>query len=354
MPLLLDTSRSGAPSELRAANCVTVGFVNNMPDPAFDATERQFTDLIRAAATNTVVRLLLFSIADVPRSDLVRQEIVERYRDVSELWEIQLDGLIVTGTEPVMKNLRDEPYWDTLTQVIDWAGENTASAIWSCLAAHAAVLHAEGIERRTLPEKLFGVFDCEPVGAHPMTSAAAYGVRVPHSRLNDVPEQALTASGYRILMRSAAAGVDMFARQVRGLQLFFQGHFEYEATTLLREYRRDIGRYLRRERENYPPLPLGYFNDAAVRIALGFRERAIVDRRAHLIASFPLGSLEAGLASLWRPCAVGIYEKWLDYLQGCKAEGRQRDVMLRRAWRDWPRGVAAPAIDGSHRMVEDA
>ena len=66
------------------------------------------------------------------------------------MWDTRLDGLIVTGTEPKSKNLDDEPYWAALPQVIDWAREHTHSTIWSCLAAHAAVLHTDGIERRPL------------------------------------------------------------------------------------------------------------------------------------------------------------------------------------------------------------
>ena len=38
----------------------------------------------------------------------------QRYRDVAELWDSRLDGLIVTGTEPRAADLRDEPYWTTL------------------------------------------------------------------------------------------------------------------------------------------------------------------------------------------------------------------------------------------------
>ena len=47
-----------------------------------------------------VVRLKLFSLPEVPRADAARRDIAERYRDVSELWDTRLDGLIVTGTEP--------------------------------------------------------------------------------------------------------------------------------------------------------------------------------------------------------------------------------------------------------------
>jgi homoserine O-succinyltransferase len=347
MPLLLDTSRSAGAIELRADNCITIGLVNSMPDPALEATERQFIDLIRAATTDAVVRLLLFSIPQVPRSDYARQEMTDRYRDVSKLWDTHLDGLIVTGTEPRAKNLQDEPYWNALTRVVDWARENTGSTIWSCLAAHAAVLHSDGIERRALRDKMFGVFDCEPVASHPMTADAAFGLRVPHSRYNDLPERALASCGYRILTRSDAAGVDMFARQDKSFHLFLQGHPEYEATTLLREYRRDVGRFLRHERETYPTLPQGYFSDQATAIAKTFRERALADRRDHLITRFPMGALEAGLESPWRTCAVGIYEKWIEYLRGRKADRRPLSVPLRRAWRDWPAAALRPTIDGS-------
>jgi homoserine O-succinyltransferase len=349
MPLLLDTTRSDAAAEFRAANCITIGLINNMPDPALEATERQFMDIIRAAATKVVVRLLLFSIPQVPRAETTRQELTGRYHDISELWDTPIDGLIVTGTEPRTRNLRDEPYWRTLSQVVDWARENTTSTIWSCLAAHAAVLHAEGIERRALPEKLIGVFDCDPVASHPMTSDAAFGLRVPHSRYNDLPEQALASCGYRILTRSAAAGVDMFARQEKSFHLFLQGHPEYEASTLLREYRRDIGRFLRRERDDYPGQPRGYFNDAAAAVAADFRERAMTDRRDHLIASFPMNALQAGLESPWRPCATGIYDKWIEYLSGRKADRRPLTTPLRRAWRDWPKTAIRPAVEGSAR-----
>jgi homoserine O-succinyltransferase/O-acetyltransferase len=345
MPVVVDTSHSAAAIKLQASNCITIGLINNMPDAALEATERQFADLVRAAAADVVVRLLLFSIAEVPRSDYARQEMAERYRDVSELWNTELDGLIVTGTEPRAKNLKDEPYWQTLARVIDWARENTASTIWSCLAAHAAVLHTDGIERHALADKMFGVFECESAVSHPMTARAVHGLRVPHSRYNDLSGQALSASGYRVLTRSAEAGVDMFARQEQSFHLFLQGHPEYEANTLLREYRRDVARFLRRERDTYPALPQGYFTDAAAAIAAAFRLRAVADRREHLISSFPFGVLETELQSPWRDCAIGIYETWVGYLTGRKAEQRPVRGPRRRSWRDWPAGIARQTAD---------
>jgi homoserine O-succinyltransferase len=348
MPLFLDSGRLGPAVELNASNCITVGLVNNMPDAALEATERQFTDLIRTAAPKAVVLLKLFAIPELPRSETARADIAERYRDISELWDTPLDGLIVTGTEPRVGNLKDQPYWDTLTKLVDWASDHTSSTIWSCLAAHAAVLHRDGIERRALKQKRCGVFDFQLTGTHPMTEHFPDPLWVPHSRYNDLPERALTASGYKILSRSKSAGVDTFAKQDGSFFLFFQGHPEYEADTLCREYRRDIARFLAGQRNAYPATPVGYFNADATALAEAFRNRALAERRSELIAEFPKTVLEAGLECPWRPAAVGVYEKWVAYLTARKAERRTAvaGTRLRRTWRDWPLGLRR-AADGS-------
>jgi homoserine O-succinyltransferase/O-acetyltransferase len=336
MPVLLDATAVGSADGVHAANCVTIGLINNMPDAALQATERQFTDLIRASARNVVVRLLLYCIPEVPRGEAARRDMAGRYRDIAELWDARLDGLIVTGTEPRARDLKAEPYWGALARLIDWARQHTTSTIWSCLAAHAAVLQSDGITRRAFSRKLSGVFDCAPLAGHPILRGVALPLRVPHSRGNDLPERALKAAGYRILTRSAATGVDMFARHERSFHLFLQGHPEYAADTLLREYRRDVGRYLRGERAHYPAMPQDYFGAEATERVEAFRERAMADRRGDLLRSFPMRSLESGLTNDWQPSAIAVYENWLGYLKGRKAERRPASTPMRRVWRDWP------------------
>jgi homoserine O-succinyltransferase len=342
MPLLLDTAQSASVHAVRGASCVNVGLINNMPDTALEATERQFSDLIRAGSRDTVVRLLLFAIPEVPRGEAARRDMAGRYRDIAELWDTQLDGLIVTGNEPKSKNLTDEPYWASLSQVIDWARGNTYSTIWSCLAAHAAVFASDGIERRPYAEKLSGLFACAAGETHPMMRGVALPMNIPHSRGNDLAERDLKAAGYRILTRAPVAGVDTFARQEGSFHLFFQGHPEYEPATLLREYRRDIGRFLRGERDSYPDAPQDYFDTVAVAWAEAFRERAIAERHGELIKNFPMRALEAGLAGGWHSAAGAIYANWFEYLKGRKAEQRSPLQPMRRAWRDWPLGGARP------------
>ena len=117
----------------------------------------------------------------------------------------RLDGLIVTGAEPrSARPATDEPYWDELTSAGRLgAGAHRISTIWSCLAAHAAVLHLDGIERQPLPVKLFGVFACRGRRGASDVRRPGPGRRVPHSRCNDLPE-GLLAAGYQILTRRRA------------------------------------------------------------------------------------------------------------------------------------------------------
>jgi homoserine O-succinyltransferase/O-acetyltransferase len=334
MPLLFDIEQPGFTSELRAVDCVTVGLINNMPDAALKSTERQFVDLMHESTHNTAVRLLLFSIPEVPRSATARHDMTGRYRGVSELCDTHLDGLIVTGTEPSSANLKDEPYWEALGQIIEWAHEHAVSTIWSCLAAHAAVLRTDGIERQLLPEKCSGVFDCKVIDRPPLTRGVGTSIGVPHSRLNDLPERALKSCGYRILTRSDVAGVDLFVKQKRGFHIFFQGHPEYDANSLLGEYRRDIRRYLRGERDYYPAAPQGYFDEQATTWVDAFRECALADRHENLIKAFPMRELAARLPNRWRSAAAAIYENWFDYLRECKADRQTPIPPGRRAWHD--------------------
>ena len=329
MPILLDTARSPSAVDLRGRNCLTIGLVNNMPDAACEATERQFLDLVRAAAGNIIVQVKLFSMADVPRAEEARRALEARYRDIAALWDTPLDGLIVTGTEPKAANLKDEPYWAVLSKLVDWARDHTASTIWSCLAAHAAVLHADGIGRQPLAAKLSGVFACEAVADDGLFAGLGPRLLVPHSRLNDLPEPALRAAGYRVLTRSATAGVDAFVKDNDDASLFvcFQGHPEYDVDSLLREYRRDVGRYLRGERSTYPDAPQDYFNNTATFLAEDFRTRAIGERRGDLLGDFPLEPLAGAIDNTWRHAAVGIYRNWINYLKVRKADRKPLALM---------------------------
>ena len=125
--------------------CIQVGLVNNMPDGAMRATELQFARLLKEASGALDVRLRLFSMGSIPRSEQMRSRMAGFYDDAAFLQAANLDALIITGAQPGAADLRDEPYWQELAQLIDWAETGTISALFSCLAAHAAVLQLDGV-----------------------------------------------------------------------------------------------------------------------------------------------------------------------------------------------------------------
>src|SRR5713101_5328492 len=292
---------------------IDIGLVNNMPDAALNATERQFEALLGRAAGDVAVSLTLYTLPEVPRTEFGLRQ-VSRYSHIDELWDHHHDGHNVTGTEPRAADLKDEPYWESLTRVLEWAEGHTYSTILSCLAAHAGILHFDGIARRPLADKRFGVFECVRVSDHPLTADTPPRLRMPHSRWNEIPEEALLACGYRVLTRSEDAGVDAFVKQRKSLFVFLQGHPEYDATSLLLEYRRDIGRFLKGERESYPPMPQGYFDEEMVQALTALRQRALSDRRDELLAEFPLAMAAGKVTNNWRSTAEGLYRNWLQYI----------------------------------------
>jgi homoserine O-succinyltransferase/O-acetyltransferase len=305
-------NRSSPAKALRDSTPLVIGIVNNMPDAALAATERQFHDLLVDAAQDRAISLRLFSISELPRSEASRAHINTNYEDIGKLWTNRLDGLIVTGAEPRTPHLADEPYWPTLTKIIDWAEENTISTVWSCLAAHAAVLHTDGIRRRPFREKLSGVFDCAKVADHPLVSDSPSHWCVPHSRYNGLPEEELDARGYRVVSRAPEVGADLFIRQGNSLSIFLQGHPEYQPEALLLEYRRDIRRFIAGKRDRYPEMPRGYFEANLEAEFAELRQRIVSKRSSNPVLKFP--EAEGRFAYSWRDHAVRLYSNWLSYL----------------------------------------
>src|SRR5258705_10223021 len=89
----------------RDPDSLEVGLINNMPDTALRATERQFVSLLDSAANGLAVRLRLFTLPAVPRSSWAQAHVESFYSSLDDLWASDVDALIVTGTEPRASNL---------------------------------------------------------------------------------------------------------------------------------------------------------------------------------------------------------------------------------------------------------
>ena len=340
MPVMMQRGRKQTTCEPEQGSCdtpwdvaygahapsLTIGLINNMPDAALEATESQFSELIDRAAGDIPVCLRLYSLPNIARSVWAQQHLNKFYLGIDELWKSRCDAVIITGTEPLRPDLREEAYWPVLADVFDWAASNTHSTVLSCLAAHAGVLHNDGIERHRLSDKQFGVFEFKRAHDHALTHGSAEIARMPHSRWNEVREDDLVSCGYTVLAKSPEAGVDMFVKKHKqSLFVYFQGHPEYSTRTLLKEYRRDIGRFLRGERETYPSMPQGYLDaDRDTRaLAEEFQEIAISQRDEDFLASFPDDVIAGSLQNTWQSSATCVYRNWLQYVLSSKSDGAE-------------------------------
>jgi homoserine O-succinyltransferase/O-acetyltransferase len=344
MPLTIDGGRTpalwiektnGHPAEFAhnngaRAESIKIALVNNMPDAALEDTELQFFQLVEAAAGDIPVDIKLYSLPKLGRSERGLQRLSNFYCSTDDLLNSQFDGVIITGTEPHHPNLRHEPYWGALAELLDWAEENTTSTVLSCLAAHAGVLHGDGIERHALGDKQFGVFEERKTCEHALTNRTSELMRFPHSRWNEVREDALTSCGYTVLTRSAEAGVNLFVKKKkRSLFVHFQGHPEYGVDSLLKEYRRDVKRFLRGERETYPLMPHKYFDPKTTELLTYFRERTLLHRCEQLQAAFPESLGVDTLKNTWQASATRLYRNWLHYVTSRKADLKALAVAVR-------------------------
>jgi homoserine O-succinyltransferase len=281
-----------------------------MGDEALKPTERQFATVLSASATDIDIQLRLFCLNRIPRSARALEHISLCYEPGDSAIRADLDGLIITGAQPRTARINEEPYWQELIEIIDWAKNNTASTIFSCLAAHAGVLHLDGIERRRLPEKRVGVFAFKAQGDHSLIERGPAHI-IPHSRYNDISQSDLELAGYDILTSSPVYGVDTFKKSFGSQFIFLQGHPEYDANSLAREYRRDLGRYFRSQTETTPPMPKGYFSSEAEAELRELERRAREKPRCAVTDDFAYIDGLAPPEAEWRNAATAFFRNWI-------------------------------------------
>lgn len=287
-----------------------IGFLNMMPDAAFLATERQFFRLT-ASATN-IVQIYIHPIRcdGVEHNVEITQHINDYYEDFADIKKEGLDALIVTGANPQFNDLTQEPYWQHATEIFEWADNNVCSVFFSCLATHAVLQAQYGLFRTPLDEKLWGVYSHRVVdNRHPLVSNINSRFDMPHSRGNDISAKRLQANGLKILVEGELSGVAI-ATSVDGFRkIFCQGHPEYDTASILKEYKREIYRFINKERTDYPPIPIGYQGKKITEILLTFKDRLSVGEVD--MSDFPDEMILSYLDNTWRDTAKAIFSNWL-------------------------------------------
>lgn len=306
-----------------------IGFLNMMPDAALGATERQFIRLVGSCNRIAQFYVYPFSLPGLQRGEETLAYIEKYYCDFDDLKEQGLDALIITGANVANPQLEREPFWEPLMEVVRWADRNVASTLCSCLATHALLKHLYGIDRQPLPEKLWGVYDhriAQP--GHPLLRGVNTRFDVPHSRHNEIARQQFEDAGLTVLVDSEAGGVHMAVSPDQFRIVFFQGHPEYDLSSLLKEYKRELNRFLANELDKPPAFPENYFSARVIELVQQYLAQVARSRQqGGELPEFPDHEIEALLDNTWGDTAKALVANWLGLVYQLTNLDRTRQFM---------------------------
>lgn len=303
-----------------------IGLLNMMPDAALEATERQFFRLV--GESNQIAQFYLhpFTIDNLPRGEDGLAHIKKFYEPVEQIKQQGLDALIITGANVTGPELSQQAFWHPLIDIIDWAYENVTSTLCSCLATHAVLEFRYQQKRRPLGFKRWGVYSHDVIHQqHPLVAGVNTRFDVPHSRFNQIDHEQFERAGLHVLVESREAGVHLAVSEDLFRLVFFQGHPEYDAISLLKEYKRETVRFARGEINEYPPLPENYLSLQTSAILSEHQRRieaAIVNKQP--LPVFPESLITRQIANTWHDSAEAIINNWIGQVYQLTSIDRQK------------------------------
>ena len=211
--------------------------------PTKIATETQLARLL--ANSPLQVQLTLLHTASHAASHVPGEHMEAFYKTFDEIRGERFDGMIITGAPVEQMPFEEVDYWPELCQIMDFTRTNVYSTLHVCWGAQAALYHHFGIEKRPLPEKMFGIFPHRVTRpSNPLVRGFDEEFWAPHSRHTGIDEEQVRAcKDLRVLAESDEAGIYLMSTD-SGRQIFVTGHPEYERLTLDAEYRRDVAKGL--------------------------------------------------------------------------------------------------------------
>ena len=293
-----------------------------------EATERQFLDLLRAAAgerrscSSSCSRL-----PSVPRGERRGRSSARAIATSPRCGTRQLDGLIVTGTEPQAANLKDEPYWAALTKLVDWARGNTDldHLVVPCRACGGAARrrHRPRAAGREILRRV-RLRGGRRASADRRPWPARCGCRIRAQRFAG----AGAARGRLSRAHPLGRGRRRYLRQgSEACSCSFRAIRNTTATRCCANTAATSAASCAASASTYPDAPQHYFNGAAKFLADDFRTRAIGERRGDLLGDFPMEPLAAAIDNTWRDGAVGLYRNWIKYLKVRKPDRKPSALM---------------------------
>ena len=124
-------------------------------------------------------------------------------------WNVPSTNLIITGAPVENLEFNQVDYWPELCEIMAWSRTHVHSTLHICWGAQAGLYFHHGIEKRSLPRKLFGVYEHRVLKpSSPLFRGFDDVFCAPHSRYTEVWEKDIRAApGLELLATSSEAGV---------------------------------------------------------------------------------------------------------------------------------------------------
>ena len=254
-----------------------IGILNLMP--LKEDTELQLLRSLSNTPLQVNVQLLQTRSHASQNTDIAHLQ--SFYTTFDQVRDQQFDGMIITGAPVENLEFEEVDYWDELCEIMDWTRIHVHSTFHICWGAQAGLYRHYGVNKRTLPRKLSGVYEHTIIRRRsPLFRGFDDHFWAPHSRYTEITmEQLLEKPELEILALSHEAGV-FGVKSADNRRFFIFAHPEYDGDTLAQEYFRDVKRGLD------PDLPAHYF---------------------------PGGNPSMSPIVNWRSAGQLLYTNWLNY-----------------------------------------
>jgi homoserine O-succinyltransferase/O-acetyltransferase len=215
-------------------------------------TEVQFARILGASPLQ--IELTLMTTDTYTPKNTQKDYLLEFYKTLDDIKDNFYDVLIITGAPVETIPFEKVKYWNELKKIITWSSTNIYRKMGVCWGAQALLKEIYSIEKHSINNKLFGVYD------HTLNQEKQYRLMngfidrfpMPVSRFTENKESEILKAGLEILAFSKGSGVGM-VRCPKTKDLFILNHLEYDAITLKDEFERD------NSEKNKISIPVNYF-----------------------------------------------------------------------------------------------
>ena len=256
---------------------IQILFLNLMPTK--EETELQILRCLSNSPLQVDVTFMMVSSHQSKNTS--KSHINKFYQYYDDIKDQHFDGMIITGAPIENFEFEEVDFWDEFVKILKWSEKHVTSVMFQCWAAQAGIYYYHGINKRSLDEKVFGIFKHRVIHRRtPLVRGFDDEFFAPHSRHTEIPIDAVRkCNDIMILAESEKAGFFLGMAE-GGKRIYIQGHPEYDRLTLDAEYRRDIAKGLKID------VPDNYYRD---------------------------NDSENQPVMLWRSHSINFYNNWLNF-----------------------------------------